>query len=117
MNFQDELTKRTDEIEKVIREFLPKEEGFAKSMAQAMNYSMLAGGKRLRPLLMQETYRLFGGEEKVIWPFMAGMEMIHTHSLIHDDLPALDNDDYRRGRLTTHKVYERRWVYSAVWLF
>ena len=105
MNFQDELTKRTDEIEKGIREFLPKEEGFAKSMAQAMNYSMLAGGKRLRPLLLQETYRLFGGEEKVIWPFMAGMEMIHTHSLIHDDLPALDNDDYRRGRLTTHKVY------------
>ena len=105
MNFQDELTKRTDEIEKRIREFLPTEEGFAKSMAQAMNYSMLAGGKRLRPLLMQETYRLFGGKEKVIWPFMTGMEMIHTHSLIHDDLPALDNDDYRRGRLTTHKVY------------
>ena len=105
MNFQDELTKRTDEIEKGIREFLPKEEGFAKSMAQAMNYSMLAVGKRLRPLLMQETYRLFGGKEKVIWPFMTGMEMIHTHSLIHDDLPALDNDDYRRGRLTTHKVY------------
>lgn len=105
MNFQDELTKRTDEIEKGIREFLPKEEGFAKSMAQAMNYSMLAGGKRLRPLLMQETYRLFGGKEKVIWSFMTGMEMIHTHSLIHDDLPALDNDDYRRGRLTTHKVY------------
>ena len=104
MNFQDELTKRTDEIEKGIREFLPKEEGFAKSMAQAMNYSMLAGGKCLRPLLMQETYRLFGGKEKVIWPFMTGMEMIHTHSLIHDDLPALDNDDYRR-RLTTHKVY------------
>lgn len=105
VNFQDELTKRTDEIEKGIQEFLPKEEGFAKSMAQAMNYSMLAGGKRLRPLLMQETYRLFGGKEKVIWPFMTGMEMIHTHSLIHDDLPALDNDDYRRGRLTTHKVY------------
>ena len=105
VNFQDELTKRTDEIEQGIREFLPKEEGFAKSMAQAMNYSMLAGGKRLRPLLMQETYRLFGGKEKVIWPFMTGMEMIHTHSLIHDDLPALDNDDYRRGRLTTHKVY------------
>ena len=105
VNFQDELTKRTDEIEKGIREFLPKEEGFAKSMAQAMNYSMLAGGKRLRPLLMQETYRLFGGKEKVICPFMTGMEMIHTHSLIHDDLPALDNDDYRRGRLTTHKVY------------
>ena len=105
VNFQDELKKRTEEIEAVLKSYLPREEGFAKTMAQAMNYSMLAGGKRLRPLLMQETYRLFGGKEKVIWPFMTGMEMIHTHSLIHDDLPALDNDDYRRGRLTTHKVY------------
>ncbi len=115
MNFQDELKKRTDEIEQRIRGFLPEEEGFAKTMAQAMNYSMLAGGKRLRPLLMQESYRLFGGEETVIEPFMAGMEMIHTHSLIHDDLPALDNDDYRRGRLTTHKVYgEAMGVLSGV---
>lgn len=105
MNFQDKLKEKTGRAEKVIKKYLPKEEGFAKNMAQAMNYSMLAGGKRLRPLLMEETYRLFGGEEKVIEPFMAGMEMIHTHSLIHDDLPAIDNDDYRRGRLTTHKVY------------
>ena len=105
MNFQDELTKRTEEIEEILKSFLPEEKGFARTMAQAMNYSMLAGGKRIRPMLMQETYRLFGGKEKVIWPFMTGMEMIHTHSLIHDDLPALDNDDYRRGRLTTHKVY------------
>ena len=105
MNFQEELTKKTEEIEAVIREYLPAEEGFSRTMAQAMNYSMLAGGKRLRPMLMQETFRLFGGSEKLVQPFMAGMEMIHTHSLIHDDLPALDNDDYRRGRLTTHKVY------------
>ena len=105
MNFQDELAKRTEETEKVIRSFLPAEAGFAGTMAQAMNYSMLAGGKRLRPMLMQETFRLFGGSGKLVKPFMAGMEMIHTHSLIHDDLPALDNDDYRRGRLTTHKVY------------
>lgn len=105
MNFQDKLKEKTGRAEEVIKKYLPKEEGFAKNMAQAMNYSMLAGGKRLRPLLMEETYRLFGGEEKVIEPFMAGMEMIHTHSLIHDDLPAIDNDDYRRGRLTTHKVY------------
>ena len=89
----------------MIREYLPAEEGFSRTMAQAMNYSMLAGGKRLRPMLMQETFRLFGGSGKLVKPFMAGMEMIHTHSLIHDDLPALDNDDYRRGRLTTHKVY------------
>ena len=105
MNFQEELTKKTEEIEAVIREYLPAEEGFSRTMAQAMNYSMLAGGKRLRPMLMQETFRLFGGSGKLVKPFMAGMEMIHTHSLIHDDLPALDNDDYRRGRLTTHKVY------------
>ncbi len=115
MNFQDELKKRTDEIEEILRSFLPAEEGFARTMAQAMNYSMLAGGKRLRPMLIQETYRLFGGTEKVAEPFMAGMEMIHTHSLIHDDLPALDNDDYRRGRLTTHKVYgEAMGVLSGV---
>ena len=105
MNFQEELTKKTKEIEAVIREYLPAEEGLSRTMAQAMNYSMLAGGKRLRPMLMQETFRLFGGSGKLVKPFMAGMEMIHTHSLIHDDLPALDNDDYRRGRLTTHKVY------------
>ena len=105
MNFQEELTKKTKEIEAVIREYLPAEEGFSRTMAQAMNYSMLVGGKRLRPMLMQETFRLFGGSGKLVKPFMAGMEMIHTHSLIHDDLPALDNDDYRRGRLTTHKVY------------
>lgn len=115
MNFQDELKRRTDEIEEMFRGFLPAEEGFARTMAQAMNYSMLAGGKRLRPMLIQETYRLFGGTEKVAEPFMAGMEMIHTHSLIHDDLPALDNDDYRRGRLTTHKVYgEAMGVLSGV---
>ena len=115
MNFQDELKRRTDEIEEMFRSFLPAEEGFARTMAQAMNYSMLAGGKRLRPMLIQETYRLFGVTEKVAEPFMAGMEMIHTHSLIHDDLPALDNDDYRRGRLTTHKVYgEAMGVLSGV---
>ena len=70
-----------------------------------MNYSILAGGKRLRPMLMLETYRMFGGKSKVIEPFMAAIEMIHTYSLIHDDLPAMDNDEYRRGRKTTHIVY------------
>lgn len=105
MNFQNEIKVRTEETEEIIRSYLPEEDGFARTMAQAMNYSMLAGGKRLRPILMRETYRLFGGNEKVIEPFMAGIEMIHTHSLIHDDLPALDNDDYRRGKLTTHKVF------------
>ncbi len=104
-NFKEELKIRTDHAEEVIRKWLPEETGFAKTMAEAMNYSMCAGGKRLRPILLLESLRLFGGDENLAEPFMAGIEMIHTHSLVHDDLPAIDNDDYRRGRLTTHKVY------------
>ena len=115
VNFKEELQQRTAYAEEVIRKWLPVEEGFALTMAQAMNYSMCAGGKRLRPILLLETFRLFGGEGDVAEPFMAGIEMIHTHSLIHDDLPAIDNDDYRRGRLTTHKVYgEAMGVLSGV---
>ena len=104
-NFQKILESRVSEIEKIIGEYLPKEEGFQKVVLEAMNYSVLAGGKRLRPMLMQETYRLFGGRGKDIEPFMAALEMIHTYSLVHDDLPAMDNDEYRRGRKTTHVVY------------
>ena len=115
VNFKDELKKRTEEAESTLRKYLPEEGGFAKTMAEAMNYSMTAGGKRLRPILIREMYRLFGGEGELCEPFMAAMEMIHTHSLVHDDLPALDNDDYRRGRLTTHKVYgEAMGVLSGV---
>ena len=105
MNFKEELNLKTQEIEQLIRRYLPKEEGFTSTLARAMNYSMLAGGKRLRPLMMQEVYRMFGGTQRVIEPFMVAMEMIHTHSLIHDDLPALDNDEYRRGRETTWQVF------------
>lgn len=96
---------RAKQIEEDIYSFLPKEEGHQKVIFEAMNYTMKAGGKRLRPMLMEETYKLFGGNGDVVKPFMAAIEMIHTYSLIHDDLPALDNDDYRRGRLTAHKVY------------
>lgn len=105
MNFREEQKKRTEWTEEVIREFLPKEEGYQKEIMEAMNYSVLAGGKRLRPLMMYETYRMFGGEGEVIRPFMAAMEMIHTYSLVHDDLPAMDNDEYRRGKLTMHAKY------------
>ncbi|MBR2765047.1 MAG: polyprenyl synthetase family protein [Blautia sp.] len=105
MNFKEELAARTARAEEVLARFLPPQEGPAKELADAMSYSLLAGGKRLRPVLMAETFAVFGGEGAVIEPFMAGMEMIHTHSLIHDDLPALDNDDLRRGRPTTHRVY------------
>lgn len=96
---------RKKEVEQIVTSFLPKEEGYQKTILEAMNYSVSAGGKRLRPMLMLETYRMFGGTSKVIEPFMAAIEMIHTYSLIHDDLPAMDNDDYRRGKLTNHKVY------------
>lgn len=104
-NFKKKLEESRNYAEQVIQSYLPKEEGFAAQLAEAMNYSMTAGGKRLRPILMYETYRMFGGEGRQIEPFMAAMEMIHTHSLIHDDLPAIDNDEYRRGRRTTHAVY------------
>lgn len=105
MNFNETLQEKRAQVQAVIREYLPEEGGFQKTLLEAMNYSMLAGGKRLRPLLMQETYELFGGTGQVVQPFMAAMEMIHTHSLIHDDLPAMDNDEYRRGMKTTHVVY------------
>lgn len=105
MNFKEEWKEKTQKIEQTVIAFLPQEEGFAENLIQAVNYSLKAGGKRIRPLLMHEAYLLFGGNEKGIEPFMAAIEMIHTHSLIHDDLPALDNDSYRRGRKTTHVVY------------
>ena len=105
MDMTAELTKRTEQIENIIKKYLPEEEGYQKQVIEAMNYSFLAGGKRLRPMLMLETYRMFGGKSEVIEPFMAAIEMIHTYSLIHDDLPAMDNDEYRRGRKTTHIVY------------
>ena len=104
-NFKERFSQAVKETETVVYSYLPEETGHQKTIFEAMNYSVKAGGKRLRPLLMREVYRLFGGNGPEIGPFMAAMEMIHTHSLIHDDLPALDNDDYRRGRLTTHKVY------------
>ena len=104
-DFQKDLPAKVDEIEKIIKEYLPKEDGFQKTVIEAMNYSILSGGKRLRPMLMWETYKMLGGTGDVIKPFMAAIEMIHTYSLIHDDLPCMDNDEYRRGRKTTHVVY------------
>ncbi|MDD7404235.1 MAG: farnesyl diphosphate synthase [Butyribacter sp.] len=104
--FQKQMTEKTDAIEKILRDFLPKEDSFQKTIFQAMDYSLMAGGKRLRPMLMQEAYYLFGnGQEEVLRYFMAAIEMIHTYSLVHDDLPAMDNDDYRRGKKTTHKMF------------
>lgn len=101
MSFKETLGRKTEEIEGIIKGYLPKEEGFQRTILEAMNYSVLAGGKRLRPLLMQETYRMLGGKGEIVKPFLAAIEMIHTYSLVHDDLPAMDNDQYRRGKETT----------------
>lgn len=105
MNLNEIREKKVTELEEIIRSYLPEEKGLQKVIMEAMNYSLLAGGKRLRPMMMMETYRMFGGTSDVIHPFLAAQEMIHTYSLVHDDLPAMDNDEYRRGRKTTHIVY------------
>ena len=94
MNFKEEQKEKVEKIEAILREYLPEANGYQSVIMEAMEYSLMAGGKRLRPMLMMETYRLFGGETEVIYPFMAAMEMIHTYSLVHDDLPAMDNDEY-----------------------
>lgn len=103
--FMEELQQKVEHINKVLEKFLPAEEGQQRIIFEAMNYSVRAGGKRLRPILMEETYHMFGGSSAVIESFMAAIEMIHTYSLVHDDLPAMDNDEYRRGKKTTHAVY------------
>lgn len=103
--FMEELQKKAEHINGVLEKFLPAEEGQQRIIFEAMNYSVRAGGKRLRPMLMEETYHMFGGSSAMIEPFMAAIEMIHTYSLVHDDLPAMDNDEYRRGKKTTHAVY------------
>jgi geranylgeranyl diphosphate synthase type II len=103
--FETQLIKKTEYVQEIIYRYCPKEEGLQKTVIEAVNYSLQSGGKRLRPMLILETLKMFGGEEKEAYPFMAAMEMIHTYSLVHDDLPAMDNDLYRRGRKTTHAVY------------
>ena len=106
MTFHEKMDKRITYANDVLQNYaMVCEEGYQKSVLEAMNYSLMAGGKRLRPILMQSTYELFGGTGTLIEPFMAAIELIHTYSLVHDDLPAMDNDEYRRGKKTTHVVY------------
>ncbi len=105
MNHKNELEQKAKEIDTILYGYLPKEEGLQKTVLEAMNYSMQSGGKRVRPMLMKEMFHLYGGTSKVVEPFMTALEMIHTYSLVHDDLPAMDNDEYRRGRKTTHIIY------------
>lgn len=105
MNFNEIRDEKVKEIEKTIFSYLPKEEGLQKKVIEAMHYSVKAGGKRLRPMLLKESFLLFGGTGDKADAFMAALEYIHNYSLVHDDLPAMDNDEYRRGRKTTHVVY------------
>lgn len=107
MNFSAELKERQEYINKVLDAYLPAVEGRQKTVLEAMRYSVTIGGKRLRPMMMAEVYRCFAPEESLqkLEPFMAAMEMLHTYSLVHDDLPDMDNDMYRRGQLTTHAKY------------
>ena len=110
MNIANKVEEKTKEIDDIIQRYLPKEAGQQKVILEAVNYSLLAGGKRIRPMIILETYRMFLNanhkkEEAIVEPFLIAMEMIHTYSLVHDDLPAMDNDQYRRGKLTTHAAY------------
>ena len=109
MEIQKEIEKRMSEIEFILKKYLPKEEGYQKTILEAMNYSILAGGKRLRPMLMLETYRLFGGESKVIEPFAAAIEMIHTYSLVHDDLPAMETMNTAGEKRRRTPYMEKQW--------
>ncbi|MCR5654633.1 MAG: polyprenyl synthetase family protein, partial [Lachnospiraceae bacterium] len=117
MNLKNQIEDNRILIESLLKEYLPKETGRQKRIAEAMNYSVMGGGKRIRPQLMLESYRLFSDAEKEgatfslsefpkdLAAFMVALECIHNYSLIHDDLPAMDNDEYRRGRKTTHVVF------------
>lgn len=105
MDFSSELSSRVNSIEQILDRYLPPEEGPQAAVSQAMNYAVKAGGKHLRPLLMQETHQLLGGHSPALPAFMAALEFIHNYSLIHDDLPAMDNDDFRRGKPTVHRAY------------
>lgn len=107
MNFDDRIKEEVFWINQCIQNQLPKESGFQKRIIESMNYSVEAGGKRIRPMLILESFRLCGGQdERIIEPFLAALECIHTYSLVHDDLPAMDNDDLRRGKPSCHKAYD-----------
>ena len=105
MNFKDELTKYIDIINNELTKYLKKEDCPEHILNESKGYSLMAGGKRLRPILIIASYNLFKDDIEKCYKFAVAMEMVHTFSLIHDDLPGIDNDDYRRGKLTNHKKY------------
>lgn len=105
MNFSNDLAVKAEKINNLMEEVLSPDTGYAEYLMDAMRYSVNGGGKRLRPMLMEETSKLFGRKSEELKYFMAALELIHSYSLVHDDMPCIDNDEYRRGRKTTHAVY------------
>ena len=105
MDFKQMMSERVEYVEDILREYLPDDNELTFTITDAMKYSTLSGGKRVRAVMMLETYRMFNGKSDVIKPFVAAIEMIHAYSLVHDDLPALDNDEFRRGLPSTHYKY------------
>ncbi len=114
MEFKTDLLNRTEYVNTIIKEFLPEENGLETTIYKAVNYSLFAGGKRLRPIILIESFKLFYDEKDTVSRellctlaerYAVALEMIHTYSLVHDDLPAMDNDMYRRGKKTTHAEF------------
>lgn len=105
MNFEYWMKEKVDKVNEFLSDVVIEFENSQSVIYKSMNYSLLSGGKRIRPLLFLSTYEIFRDVTKDIIPFAGIMELIHTYSLIHDDLPAMDNDDYRRGKLSSHKVF------------
>lgn len=105
MNFKEELKKYIEIVERELKKYIKQDKCPEYILNESMEYSLLAGGKRLRPILIMTSYSLFKNDVEKSYKFAVAMEMVHTFSLIHDDLPGIDNDDYRRGKLTNHKKY------------
>lgn len=105
MELKEELLKYREIVDRELEKYLTKEECPEQILNEAMEYSLMAGGKRIRPILMLNVYQIFRDDIEKLMPFVCAMEMIHNFSLIHDDLPGIDNDDFRHGKLTNHKKY------------
>jgi geranylgeranyl diphosphate synthase type II len=105
VDLKEYLQERSTLVDQALQKFMPAEELYPSKIHQAMYYSIFAGGKRLRPILCLAAAEALGKEYQHLLPVACALEMIHTYSLIHDDLPVMDDDDYRRGKLTNHKVY------------
>ena len=105
MDLNSYIAERSRLVEAALDRYLPAERQMPARLHEAMRYSVFAGGKRIRPVLMMAACEAVGGRAETVLPAASAMEMIHSYSLIHDDLPAMDDDDFRRGRPTNHKVY------------